>query len=144
MAGKTLTYDPTAVLVTWGPLLLGGFADEAVSVVRNNDTFTSKVGADGTVSRVRTADRSGLITVTLNNTSPSNAELSAIMIEDETITSGAGILPMIVKDMSGLSTYFAADAWIMKPPDTTLSKEITDRIWIFATGPLDIFIGGNG
>jgi hypothetical protein len=138
------TYDPTAVTVSFGALILSGFADGTfVTVSRSNDAFTKVSGADGTVSRAKSADRSGEVTVVLQSTSPSNLLLSAIALEDEVITSGVGVLPLVVKDAEGSSVYFAGSAWIRKTPDGEFSKEITDRTWIFDTGQLDMLAGGN-
>ncbi len=82
-----------------------------------------------------------MITITLAQTSPSNDVLSGFMLLDE--TKGAGVVPIICKDNSGRSTFFAATGWVQQPPEVEFGKEITEREWVFDCTDLDIFVGGN-
>lgn len=136
------TYDPKQVLVLVGGVPMGGFTDGAfVSVSRDEDSFTKVVGADGETSRSKRNNRSGSMTLTLHQTSPSNDVLSALAIADE--LSNAGVVPVMVKDSSGRSILFSALGWIRKPADSSFSAEIEDREWVLDLADLDMSVAGN-
>lgn len=136
------TYDPKQCLVLVGGVPMSGFADGTfVSVERTSDTFTKVSGADGIVSRAKTNDRSGTLTLTLAQTSPANDVLSGFAIADELLNSG--VIPVMVKDISGRSIYVSAFGWVKKPPTGEFAKEISDREWALDLADLDVFTGGN-
>lgn len=137
------TYDPKQVAINIGGAPMQGFADGTfLNVERENDAFQKVVGADGVVSRAKSNDRSGLATLTLVQTSPSNDLLSALAVADE--LQNAGVVPITVKDLEGRTTYFAGTGWIRKMADSEFSNEITNREWAIDLAEVDVFIGGNG
>ena len=78
------TYDPANVIVSIGGTPMSGFADGTfVMVSRDEDIFSKVSGADGEVSRAKSNNRSGSLTLTLMQTSMSNDVLSAIAVLDE-------------------------------------------------------------
>lgn len=140
MAAKT--YSPKKVAITVAGVIITGYADGSfVSVERASDTFTKVVGADGEVGRVHSADRSGAITLTLQQTSESNDVLSALQIADELTLTGK--FPVTVKDNNGTSLYIAGEAWIVKPVDAEYSGDMSTREWRIECAVLEAFAGGN-
>jgi hypothetical protein len=136
------TYDPKAVLVIIGGVPMSGFADGTfVAVERSNPTFTKVSGADGVVSRAKSNDRSGTLTLTLAQTSPSNDILSGIAVLDE--TKNLGVVPVLVKDISGRTTIVSAFGWVNKPAKAEFGKEIVNREWTLDLADLDVANGGN-
>lgn len=136
------TYNPKRVAVSFAGRLLTGFADGTfITVSRNEDTFALAVGSDGEAARSASSNRSGRVTLTLMQTSASNDILSALAATDERTNQGTGAL--MVKDASGRTVVLAAEAWIVKPADAELGREIGNREWVFETGDLEIFNGGN-
>lgn len=136
------TYDPKQVSVLVNGIPIGGFADGTfIRAMRSNDMFTKQSGADGIVSRAKSNDLSGEITLTLAQTSPSNDVLSGIQLTDE--LSNNGVVPVLIKDNSGRSIYVSAFAWIRKHTEAEFGKEIANREWIFDCADLDTFTGGN-
>jgi hypothetical protein len=141
------TYDPKKIAIIVGGVPLSGFADGTmVKASRSVDTFSKKSGVDGIITRTHHHDRSGEITVSLNQSSPSNDYLSAIAKVDE--ESNAGVVPVLIKDAlpatgSVGSTFVAAKAWIRKPPDAEYGDESTNRDWVFDVDDFEIFLGGN-
>jgi hypothetical protein len=136
------SYDPGLVVLTVGGTPINGYADGTfIQVARSADSFSKVSGADGVVSRARSRDKSGEITITLAQTSPSNDVLSALHTLDE--TTGAGVVPVQCKDNSGRSVHFAAFAWVRKPADTEYGKEISDREWVLDCADLDPLVAGN-
>lgn len=144
MAGEVRTYNSARVLVLYGGVPLQGFAEGTfVEIAPMADRVTSKAGADGEVARSIVPDKRHTVTITLQQTSPSNDVLSASAHADE--LSGGGLpAPLLVQDLSG-RTVFATDvAWVARAPSLTFSAESGEREWAFETGrPSVFFVGGN-
>jgi len=136
------TYDPASVSVLIGGVPISGFADGTfISVERNNPKFQMVSGADGIVSRSKSNDKTGTMTLTLAQTSPSNDVLEGIAALDE--LSSTGIVPVMVKDNSGRSVHFAGNAWIQQDPTAEFGKELSNREWTFDLADYVPFNGGN-
>jgi hypothetical protein len=136
------TYDPKQVSVLVAGVPIGGFADgTAISVIRSNDSYSKVSGADGVMSRAKSNDISGEVTLTLSQTSPSNDYLSSIQSLDS--LSGTGVVPVLIQDNSGRSKYVSGFAWVRKPPDSEFGKEISNREWVLDCADLSFFTGGN-
>ena len=136
------TYDPKAVLVIFAGIPIEGIADGTfVTAVRDNPAFTSLVGSDGEGARALSNDTSGTITLTLLQTSISNALLSAVINVDE--NTGDGVGPFLLKDNSGTTLLAAESAWIEKTADAEYGREISNREWVIKTDNLQILHGGN-
>jgi len=134
------TYDPKDIEVIVSGLIIAGFADEKVTVERTADGVTSEAGANGDVCRVINNDKRGAITITLQQTSKSNAVLSALYKADE--FSGTGVFPVMVKDTRGNDLHIAAQAWIKKIPTAGYNKSVGTRVWVIETNNLQNFVGG--
>jgi hypothetical protein len=140
MAAKT--YDPSQVAIIVGGFQITGFADGSfLTVARNADAFALYIGTDGEGTRAKSNNKSGRITLTLAQSSDSNAILSGIATADE--LSNNGIVPVLIKDNSGVSLYAAETAWIVKAPDSEFGREVGSREWILETDNLSVFVGGN-
>jgi hypothetical protein len=136
------TYDPKSVIITVGGVPMSGFSDGTFcEIVRDEATWTKVVGADGYVTRGKTNNFSGTMTLTLKQSSPSNDVLSGFIALDELTNSG--IVPVLVKDLSGNSTYFSGQGWVQQYSNSTFDKAITDREWTIALATLDLFVGSN-
>lgn len=139
---KVRTYDPKQVLVTFGPVILSGYAAGTfINIARNGDVFEKVRGADGSVDRVNKNANDFSVTLTLKQTSPANTELSALLAAD--ILGNAGVLPLIVKDLGGATLFTAPQAWIAKDPDDGFSDTLESREWRFDTGIAAKLTGGN-
>lgn len=136
------SYDPGRIVASFGPNILSGYADGSfITATRNSDTFTSSVGADGSVVRVRSRDKSGQIKIVLQAESPLNDILSALAQADEIL--GTGVLPFGIKDILGTTLITASQAWIMKIPEIDYSKDAGTREWIFECSELEVFVGSS-
>ena len=136
------TYDPKEVIITIGGVPMSGFSDGTfLEVSRTEPTWNMVVGADGSVTRGKTNNFSGLVTLTLKQSSPSNDVLSGFMQLDE-LTNSA-IVPVLIKDLSGNSTYFSGQGWVMQYANSTFGKDINDREWSIQLATLDLFVGSN-
>lgn len=136
------TYDAKDVSIILGGVPITGYADGTfVSVERDEDAFTKVVGADGDTSRARSNHNGGMVTITLMQTSPSNKVLEDLATLDE--LTNAGIVPIMVKDNSGLSLYSSDTAWIKKRATSNFGKEIDNREWIVDVADLIMLNAGN-
>lgn len=136
------TYDPKQAILVIGGVPIGGYADGTfISVERSSDTFEKVSGADGVVSRSKLNDFSGMLTVTLAQTSPSNDVLSGFAIVDE--ETAAGVVPIIIKDVGGSTAIFSAKGWIKKPANVEFGKSISNREWTLDLADMQFFVGGN-
>lgn len=136
------TYDPKQVIISIGGVPMSGFSDGTfLEIDRDEATWTKVVGADGLVTRAKTNNFSGTLTLTLKQSSPSNDVLSGFLAIDE--ATNAGVVPILVKDLSGNSIYFSARAWINQYPSSTFGKDISDRQWTLSLDEANIFVGSN-
>jgi len=138
----TKTYSPDQVQVIVGSRKLTGFAEDSmISIVRDAETFTKKVGADGEVTRSKTSNRMALATISLMQSSEDNSYLQQLHNTDE--NTGAGIIPFKVIDKSGSYVALATEAWVEKPADKEFANEAGTRAWQIALAKLDESGGGN-
>jgi hypothetical protein len=141
--------DPAKFIVSVGtlPSPISGYAKGTfIEITRDEDTFKKFVGGDGEVTRVRNRNIAGMMKITLQQGSNSNAILSALATLDE--QTGAGVVPITFMDMSGVagaqSTAASAYGWIRKKPDMKFSGESEEnREWIFDLARMDFLVGGN-
>lgn len=126
------TYNPSKIVVIFGGVPITGYADGTfVTVTPSGQRWTKSIGADGETARAKSNDYTYEVTLTLQQTSPSNTYLSTILSADRNLDAGA--LPLQIIDIGGLSLFFWLSAWIRQPPDVEFGKEITERAWVFDT-----------
>jgi hypothetical protein len=136
------TYDPKSIAIIVGGVPITGLADGTfLTAMRANDAFTKSVGADGDTTRVKSNDKSGEVTITLDKTSLSNDYLSSVYLRDE--LANAGVVTIRIKDLLGASTYVSATGWIRKLPEVEYSKETSTNEWVFDIADFGMFVGGN-
>jgi len=135
MAANTLvlTYDPKKVILTLGGTPINGYTDGTfVNVEGNAETWIKKVGADGEVNRALSNDNTHTITITLLQTSLSNAYLKSVYEADK--KTGLGMLPFTFTDLNDGETKFWPEVWVTKAPPKGRAKETTDTEWVIHTG----------
>lgn len=134
-------YDSGRIVGSWKGIPFLGFMDSTfLNAERNEDAFTESVGAQGDVTRVRSRNRTGTVTLTLQAASPTNDLLSAQAILDE--LTGLGYGPLLIKDLNGTTLVEAAVAWIKKVPAVEFGTEASGREWVFTCADLVMNIGG--
>jgi hypothetical protein len=138
------TYAPDQVVVNFGNETITGFAAGTfVTAVRTVDLWEMVSGSDGEVTRIKQSDRSGLVTITLQQSSPSNTFLAGVVAADA--ISNAGVFPLLVKDFtSDGSLVTAANAFVKRIPDwNRASADESSVEWIFAC-PVLLINQGTG
>lgn len=138
------TYNPDRIVLLVGGAQMQGYAeDQFVNIAPMADRVTSKAGADGEVARAIGSDRRHTVTITLQQTSPSNDVLSGFATADD-LTCGGAAFPIMVQDLCGRTMFAATAAWVSKAPELGFSAEVSDRVWEITTGrPTIWFAGGN-
>ena len=136
------TYDPKMIVITFGAVPISGYAEGTfVRVNRSGDAFSKSKGAGGDVERVNRNQGDFEVSVTLQQTSSSNSELSAILAADQ--VSNAGVFPLTIKDLlTDKVLFFAPQAWIRKDPEWEDGDELNSREWTFDTGIAANLVGG--
>lgn len=125
---KVTDYDPDTIVVTVNGTPISGYADGTfVSIERDEDSWTKVVGSQGEVARARSRNLSGKITLTLMQTSASNAVLEALMIADDYAQQGQFVVS--VADTSYAGICASDSSWIMKPATLSYGRELEDREW---------------
>ena len=81
------------------------------------------------------------VTIKLKSTSDSNDVFSNTHSLDK--ETGKGIMPLLVKDLSGRMMLFAGETWVTKLPTVSREKEAGTNEWILETGSAEMFVGGN-
>ncbi len=145
-------YDPKSVIITWtspnfalGPVRLNqGIVDGTfVTIGRNVPTNSMRVGGDGETTRVKSNNRTGLVTVTLRAGSDTNQELSNILNAYEATGLG-NVGGIMVQDFSGTSLYACPNAFIQGWSEKANSSDSEDDIvWIFECPNLFMNHGSN-
>ena len=136
------TFDPSQVLISFHNQQITGYADGTfVTFSRNSPSFTMVVGADGEVTWVASADKSGTIKVTLLQTSAGNDILSSELKIDE--LTRQNIQPVFVQDLFGRTLCMGAQSRLEKPAEVQLGKDAVGHEWTIQVADMDIFVGGN-
>ena len=141
-AGVLKTYDPASVVISIGGVPMGGFSEGTfLTVERNEDAFTEVVGADGETTRSKSNNKSGIMTLTLKQSSASNDVLSGFLIADE--LNGSGVVPVLIEDLEGTTLIASAKSYVKKIAGPEFAKEASDREWVIAGAAIEMFVGGN-
>jgi hypothetical protein len=138
------TYDPKQVVFTFANQVITGFAaGTIITATRTVDVWEMVSGGDGEITRIKNNDRSGLVTITLQQASASNVFLMSKITEDEIANTGLG--PLLIRDFtSSAGQVAAANAFIKRVPDWgRATADETNVEWIFGCPILSIAHGGN-
>jgi hypothetical protein len=135
-------YDPGRIVVIWNGIQIQGYGpDTFVKATRNEDAFTEQVGANGDVVHVRNRNRTGKVTFTVQDASPSNDQLSAAAIADE--LTGLSVGALMIKDLNGTTLVQCANARIQKFPDLEYAAAAGTNDWVLMCAELEMLLGGE-
>lgn len=129
-------YDPLKVKLYIGTQKVFGYApDSKITVSRNNDNAIPTMGTDGELSVALSRDRSGVMTVSLQNTSGFNKSL--MLWQRQADVTGAIFFPVLLEGSQGPS--IATIGWIQQQPDLEYGSEVGQLDW--SIGLLDACYG---
>jgi hypothetical protein len=130
------TYSPEDVAIIVGGAVITGYADGTFIVVeRDDDAYKKVVGADGEVSRSKSPNRGGSVTLTLKQDSDSNKTLGAYAALDD--ASDTGVVEIIVKDNLDY-TAIGSQGWVKKLPKMERSKELGNMEWVLDVAKFEL------
>ncbi len=143
---RVKTYDCKKFKMLFGTEIITGYAAGTfISIEPQGDGTTAVVGCDQEI--VRSIDPESIlaqVTITLLQSSSSNTMLSGLKDVDN--QSGAGISPLIIKDLTGNSVFISDQAWIVKKPNLQRGKTAEDGNceWVFlAVAPDEAYVVGG-
>jgi hypothetical protein len=139
------TYSPSDVSITLAGKPIEGFSDgEFIRVTRESPLYTSKRAMDGTVAVTQQRYSKWTVVITLAQSSPSNNFLDGVQkILAEYNVAAMQWLPLIIKDNSGDTMFFAKDVWIEQVPEQVFGKDMSVREWTIVCNDVTSIIGGN-
>jgi len=146
---RVATLSPTDVTVvisqaSFTHVVSGYSEDSNITVERGSDSYEKHVGIDNKTSRVYKSDKSGMITLSLAQTSVSNDVLDLLQRNDAAARNSSGLFSVTVKDGSGRSVYHSLEAWISKVPNSAFGSSMQMREWVIQAAEMTSIIGGNG
>ena len=123
-------YNSKQVSISMGGITLSGFGDDSmVSIEWDTDLTTDTVGVDGEVTASKTNDYRATATVMLKESSASNAILAGFYESRRLGGDAIGVVPFAMEDSISGERVIAAEAWVLKAPNTEKGKEASDREW---------------
>ena len=126
------TYDPGLVKATFGPILLGGYAEgDMIQVNHLGEGNRAGVGTAGEAAYVKDYDQRAEVVFRLMATSPVNALLSGYL------QSGNVPVPLIITSLSTGTLHASGDAIIKRQPDVSYSNGVPVREWTFVVAKLE-------
>lgn len=93
------------------------------------------MGCYGEVVRSISPDETSIVKIVVFQTSPTNHFLNEKLKLDR--KTGAGMFPLLMKDLKGGLKFRAQQAWVSKPPSRGYGKEAGTREWEIHTGKSD-------
>lgn len=143
MSDGVVTYNPKMLVIVYGSREVDGFAeDDMVTIKPLGEGTQIYSGADGSVGRSMDPNQTYEVTIALATTSKTNDYFSNVYNLDR--STGRGILPLTIKDLSGTIVFQANQAWITNFPEHKRGRKIEAQEWVFHTGQVaNPMIGGN-
>lgn len=139
------TYSPSDISITFAGVPIEGFSsDNVVRINRIDPVYTSKRAMDGSVSVTKQKYSKWQVSIFLAQSSQSNDLLNGV----QKLLFSADIkelqyLPLIIKDNSGTTMFFAKDVWIEQLPELEFGQSLATREWVFMCNDVECIIGGN-
>lgn len=134
------THSPLLTVVVFKGHIITGFSEGSmVTIERDEAAWTLAVGAKGTTTRVHNANENGVITVNLQQNSPSNEVLGAFFrLDDPRRGVNLGVGDALVKEMNSTLLARSANAWVVGIPTMSRAKDFGGLEWKIACSPLKV------
>lgn len=123
------SYDFSEVQVTVGGLRIGGFdEDGGISIEPQTEIASMKMGADGEVTVSKLPLPMQVVTITLAETSASNALLAGLLVAQREAPAGF-VLPFACLDLNTGESVLAGQCVFMNVPTVGKARESGNREW---------------
>ena len=152
MASQLASYNPSSIVIaishpsTNTSHIVGGFVkDNPVSFEYPESSWTEKTLNNGETVRTHSKDNTLRMTIRLDQTSPSNDYLSALVKYDEQDPTGIdGVFTSTFADKSSRTSAYSADTFAKRPMSYEFSSDTSTREWVFVMANADQYMGGSG
>lgn len=136
-------YSIDRVELTWQGLDFkpGLAAGSSIVEARTTASFSDKTSAMGELIRVYSADKSGTLTILVNQESQLHQDLKALSAADRLNRNIVGA--MVMKDTSSGEQYTYKNSYIQTDPDETRGTESTDVSWNFRFESIEKSVSAN-
>lgn len=138
---RAYSFQNMVVLVNGVELTNFAEGDDVINVQRRVDSATDKVGADGKMMVSVSADKSGELTFRLQQTSPSNKYLTALIAAQE--ATGRPFVPVfvLIQDTYRNDVATGTAGYLKKLPNMTRGVQGNNQEWTIVTERLDLLFG---
>ncbi len=117
-------YNAKDCIITWGNLFLTGLGEDMVTGEKDEEMFSTKVGAQGDVVVNETNNNLGTVTVTVQATCPQRAQLIAD-------AKAGAVKPLWVNNKALGTSFGGTQARIKNYPEISLAQEAEDSEFEF-------------
>lgn len=114
------TYNPKDCVITVGGVYITGLGEDMVSCEKDEDNFSTAVGAQGDVVVNQSNNQLGTITITVQGTSPQKDYL-------QSLAKSQSMIDVWVINKSINEKVGGSKAMIKKPPALEQGMELSDR-----------------
>lgn len=138
---RKYSFQDTIVLVNGIEITGWAEGDDVIQLARLGDSASHIIGADGEMVVSLSADRSGTMTLTLQQASDSNLYLAGLIAVQE----NGAFVPVFVqfKDTGGNDIGSGTQGYLTKPADMTRGVGINNQEWVIVVERLDLLHGGS-
>jgi hypothetical protein len=134
--------NPSTDIVNISGHEVTGFADDSMlTISRDEDVMLKTVGVQGDMTLYQNQNRTGTLTIRLQETSPTNDFFSGILAGMRTGTI-KGVVPFTVIRNGSYSSISGGQCWIQGQPDRTYGKEGEVYEWTFGVFDSEVGILG--
>jgi hypothetical protein len=143
MAAPIGTINPSLDILTIAGHVVTGYADDTkITIERDNDIMNKLVGVNGQYSLAQNLDKTGTMTIRLQETSPSNeffwAALTAMNLGEV-----KGVFPFTSVRNGAASSLKGGVCWLQGQPSMDQGSNVAVYEWVFgvdsaASGPAGI------
>jgi hypothetical protein len=127
-------YEAANIDVEWfGIDLSSGWAEDTfLEIVPNSERVTHTAGADGQYGFSKMSDKGATISLTLQQTSPTNQKIAEIYSTQDIIGESLSVAPFSIIDKTGKSTHFLAlNAVLTEVPTQTFGNSMGEKTWVW-------------
>lgn len=139
-----LTYVPSDVSLNILGLDVEGYSDGAfINITPTNPTYSFRRTFDGSTQAIKNRWQTYKLTITLQQSSVSNNWLHLLYTLFKTYNLPF-IIPVLIRDKSGSTSFFASDCWFEKEPVVSYSSTLGTTVWEIQCNNGTMKVGGNG
>jgi len=121
-------YSSKNVSLAWGDITFEGLAPDFFTITPNSNITTTSVGADGARAPTLSPDYSCTVSLTLQQTSPTNRKLDWVLNEQRR-QRGLAVMNFSIDDPSGSLLTLLKDAYFEEGPEQGFTSEAGERVW---------------